>query len=456
MDNYLTRLFLNPKTGKQQLHLALPFSGWVLGEWIGPQAAVDSEKKPSSTWLDDLLDARFYEKTFDYVNQAVDAYEALAIQAVAEGYFLTDIVDRLVREIAPGAAPKPDWQQAIDRFYLSVASKNKRAEPPRHAEARDEPMLRLLDGQHVLRADPSRAEAVRAVAEAALADIKRRNTAKLPMYTWSINRLEIEAQCHDLLFDVHDQLGDNAAQFAAVRTAYKLVPSGGDRAGRLAWMQCYKYPQFREDAFETAFHQDENKSYDRIRMHPEYSAYAARRQAEVDAKRPITRWRAMHDPSPEADIAAAEAALKVRYPADYRTFLAERGSSKWAFHVGRHSKELTFAGAGELGDWQATFQHWLALMTKSQAELGEDWQAKHGVDRGSLHTVATPWDNSSCVAMSLASGPRFGHCFLWHHDEPGELVPAGESFAAALKTIEAGFLTGNRPLLLFLDMHIEP
>ena len=51
--------------------------------------------------------------------------------------------------------------------------------------------------------------------------------------------------------------------------------------------------------------------------------------------------------------------------------------------------------------------------------------------------------------MSLAEGRSQGHCYLWHHDEAYDLVPIGDNFDTAIKTVETGFISGDRRIRAF-------
>src|SRR5262245_7308959 len=86
---YLVRYFLNPMTRGRRQHLLLEDSDWVMAEQL-PDG--DRERDPTQ------LGNRYFEKTFESTDAAVLAFERLAAQSVAEGYFLTDNSDRFTRE----------------------------------------------------------------------------------------------------------------------------------------------------------------------------------------------------------------------------------------------------------------------------------------------------------------------------------------------------------------------
>lgn len=67
--------------------------------------------------------------------------------------------------------------------------------------------------------------------------------------------------------------------------------------------------------------------------------------------------------------------------------------------------------------------------------------------------VATPWDNSGCLVISLANGPTYGRCCHWDHDEAYDLVPIGDSFAAAVAALQSGFISGDATVRKFIGIH---
>lgn len=87
-------------------------------------------------------------------------------------------------------------------------------------------------------------------------------------------------------------------------------------------------------------------------------------------------------------------------------------------------------------------------------DVTSEWPAKHGVDRADLVSVATPWDNSRCLLMCIKSGPHFGACYLWDHDEPYDLVPFAPTFDIAVKRVMDDFSAGRQPVLSFLDVFV--
>jgi cell wall assembly regulator SMI1 len=451
MSHYLVRFFRQPRSGKQQRHLMLDDASWVLGEWIGAKNSLESRMAkigtPGFDPVQALMDDRFYEENFEDPTACVAAYEDLASRAVADGYVLVDMTDRMLDVIPDDAAPKPAWACALDQYVLDSAARKPIVGSPALEEARNEPLRHYLDALHRHRQNPDMATENLRTALIARNELDRRKVSGTPMYLWSIDPIEFEARIYQLLMQIHQQLGDTDAMFASIRKACDLVVNSY-RSECLAQMQCYHLPQYREDAFETAFKYAQF-GYDVIREHKDYAAYAKRRKGEVKTGKPFMRWQSMQEPSSAAEITGAEAALGVKFPDDYKAFLAERGRCKLSLMLGEETKELNFAGAPDLAIWKGVFDHWLETMGAARDNLTADWPAKHGVEARTLHSIATPWDNSSCVVMDLAPGPGHGRCFLWDHDEACDLIPIGNTFTAALTAIEVGIKYDTPPMRMF-------
>jgi hypothetical protein len=454
MSIYLARFYLHPDTGRQQEHLLLEDRKWVLGDWIGDKkdwmpAGFDAPNQdPSAKLRAELEASRFFERTFRNRKAAIAAFEDLGTKACAEGYFLTDVVEYTTKDIPAGASPKPGWQQEIDTAYLRILAGDYDSGPQELPEAETEPMWLRLKAERIYRWEKDHAQEALPVALAAREEIERRLAAEAGFYCWSISKAEIEGAIHELLYILFGELGDEANAFAAIRAAYDIA---GRRPEWLAWMQCFCYPEYREDAFETAFrYQERWGGYDQIVGHPEYSAFEARRKAEIASGSAYVRWRAMCEPSPEALIVEAEKKIGRPLPAGYRSFLSTRGKSQLMLHLGDSTSVMKFAGAGDLAIWGRVFQSWLGLAGGQDEARSEEWAAKFGVDGSELWSVATPWDNSSCLAISLADNATYGRCYLWHHDDAFELMPIGDSFELALEAIETGFLSGAGPIRSFL------
>jgi hypothetical protein len=432
MSIYLVRYLLNPATRGRQQHLLLEDSSWVLGQQL-PDG--DAESDPQQ------LGRRYFEETFENAGGAVLAFERLLAQSIEDGYFLTDITDRFTHEVPDDAKPKPAWQQAIDRYYLAMLHGNYDIALPDEPLARAEPMWMHLDAIRAWRFDKARAADALPIALAARAELKRRKAEKLAYYTWSLPWVEEDAGLDDLLFGIYGQLGDKDKAFAAIRAAEDLA-TNTYRAERLAAMQCYAFPQYREDAFDVAYRYAQY-GFGEVIAHPDYAAYAARREAAIAAGQPVLRWHAMCDPSSAEEIAAAEHDIGAKLPDDYRGFLLRRGKSRLDLMKGDDLTTLTFAAARDISIWGPVFRDWLDTMGDKEEAYSQAWARELGVDRHKLWSIATPWDNSRCLVISLAGDATHGRCYLWDHDDPYLLVPIGDSFAEAVATIESGFVSGD-------------
>lgn len=432
MSIYLVRYLLNPTTRGRRQHLLLEDSNWVLGQQL-PDGNTESDPQQ--------LGRRYFEQTFENAGGAVLAFERLFAHSIADGYFLTDITNRFTHELPDDAKPKPAWQQAIDRYYLAMLHEDYDIALPDEPLARAEPMWMHLDAIRAWRFDKARAADALPIALTARAALHWRKAEKRSYYTWSLPWVEEDSGLDELLFGIYRQLGDKDRAFAAIRSAEDLA-TNTYRAERLAAMQCYDFPQYREDAFDAAYRYS-RYGFGNVIAHPDYAAYAARREAETASGQPVLHWHAMCDPSSAEEIAAAERDIGAKLPNDYRDFLLGRGKSRLDLRKGDDDTTLTFAAAPDISIWGAVFQNWLDTMGDKEEGYSQDWARELGVDRNKLWSIATPWDNSRCLVISLAGDQTHGHCYLWDHDDAYLLVPIGDSFAEALATIESGFVSGD-------------
>jgi hypothetical protein len=455
MSDYLARFFLNPRTREQQRHLTTPWSEWVMGEkLIGHKGSL--EIPPDYT---DILagqtNPRFFEQRFERAADGVAAFESLAAKAVSDGFFLTDITHYSEDFIPSDAKPKPQWQQDVDRFYLQVIAEDYGPEPPADARVQTEPMWLLSKARHTRREDKALAAKAVPFALTARDLIGRRKGEEDKFYSWSLSNIDVAGDVEQELFLCYADLNDAPNAFVAIREACDLRATPF-RSENLALMQCFNFPQYREDAFEAAFtyakfgrEYGQRDGYEDIISTAGYAAFAKGRDEEIASGKGFVRWRAMSDPAPVEKIDAAEAEIGHKFPPDYRAQLAQRGRSQLAFYLKDDSSYLKFAAPGDLAVWGRVFQHWLDGSGDGDGVHSADWPTKFGVERRSLWSVATPWDNSSCMAICLAEGAAYGHCFLWRHEESYNLVRLGDSFDASVEALKSGFIAGDANIRSF-------
>ncbi len=455
MSDYLARFFLNPKTREQQRHLTTPWSEWVMGEkLIGHKGSLDIPPDYTDI-LAGQTNPKFFEQRFERAADGVAAFESLAAKAVSDGFFLTDITHYTEDFIPSHAKPKPQWQQDVDRFYLLVVAEDYGPEPPADPRVQTEPMWLLSKAKHTHRGEKALATKALSFALSAREIIGGLKDKEDKFYSWSLSNVDVAADVEQGLFRCYADLNDAPNAFAAIREAYDLRATPF-RAENLALMQCFNFPQYKEDAFEAAFTyakfgraHGQRDGYEEIISAPGYAAFAKRRDEEIASGKGFVRWRAMSDPAPIDKIDAAETEIGQKFPPDYRAQLAQRGRSQLAFYLSDDSSCLKFAAPGDLAVWGWVFQHWLDRSGDADGVHSADWPAKFGVERRSLWSVATPWDNSACMAICLAEGASYGHCFLWHHDESYSLVPLGNSFDASVEALKSGFIVGDAQIRSF-------
>jgi hypothetical protein len=457
MRGYFARFFVNHERTHRQLHL-------MEGTWVNAIRLVGDTKFVATNesavavgalGLDKLLAQSeandFFEKRFKMAADAVTAYEALAADARQAGGFLSDHQVYSSREVPETAKPKLAWQEALDRCLLTFTLGRFDWSLPIDPAAVREPIYLWLKAAQAYGDDPKKAASAKPLVVEAQTEVEHRSKAKTLCYSWSFPALEVEAEIYDLLYSVHINTGEDAAAFSAIQSAIAASISPG-RMRFLTWMQCYKFPQFRDDAFETAFgtpaeYQD---TYDLVMKHADYPAYVARRKLEIKSGKAISRWSAMTEPARVKQINAVEKFIGHKLPTSYRKFLKERGRSELNLLKKRQRKTLQFAGANDLVAWHETVQAWIVRSNGEASEIAAAWRRAHRIDYSQLCSVATPWDNSSALVMNLGPGQAFGRCFLWHHDEPSDLVPMGKDFDEALELVMRGFEKGDKRLKAFL------
>ncbi len=433
MRGYFARFYRNREARIHWMHLMNDY--WVLSELL---PADKDFVAPPDDWRDMKHDANylFEGRDFETMADAVAAYERLSDEALNAGCELTDLQEYTSREIPETAIQKPVWQQQLDHCLLDLERKRLDYSLPGAPEAASEPITLWLRSLQVHRGLPENAAQAKLQAEAALNEFQARAAAKAPIYTWSFPQVELEASIFDCLYSVYIHLSDDDAALDAINQALAASISPG-RIRVLCWMQMHRFPQYSDDAFEMAFSNPHfPEPYDLVFKHPEYAAYAARRKAELKAGQALTRWTLMAAPAKAGEIAAVETRLGRALPSDYRTFLSERGRSQLVFFDGDKRHIMQFAGASDLVAWHETVQHWLHMMIAGEPEISARWKSEFGIDHRQLWSVATPFDNSSALVISLADGPTFGHCFLWHHDDAAELIPFASNFGAAIAALE--------------------
>lgn len=182
---------------------------------------------------------------------------------------------------------------------------------------------------------------------------------------------------------------------------------------------------------------------------PGYADYEARRKAGASATG--WRWRP-GTPASEAAIRAAEQALGIRLPDDYRDFLLTRGETELLVRLPTSSSELRFYAPDELARQQHNFMNFIAHSKDELEEACAYFREHYGVSPRHLLPVAEPAQLSRCLLLHVEPGERYGWCFQWDHDGAWELEQPHPRFDVALKRLTEGIERRDAAQLAFFDL----
>ncbi|WP_375158204.1 SMI1/KNR4 family protein [Bradyrhizobium sp. RDT46] len=394
---------------------------------------------------------QYLREEFPDIADAAAAFRRDVAELVAAGYLETDHTKHSLRDLGPDPQAKPDWQKGLDELTILAlsaprADQAKQLEALKGTPAEHEPLYLW----HAARCDYARDDAVQAVrfAEQARDTIRARRAAGQPHYAWSIYENDLEGRILELLSDAYLEAGNPEASLKTIEYLCKTAPNH-DRILKRAELLCGYFPERREEAFDDAYQWSRFGGYEDIMAFPGYAEYEFRRKAGTSAKG--WRWKP-GAPASEADVSAAEQALGVRLPDDYRNFLLTRGETELLVRLPESSSELRFYAPGELATQLRNVLDFIAHSDDGLEEACAYFRKEYGVSLKHLVPVAEPSQLSRCLLLHVEPGAGYAQCFQWDHDGAWELEQKQPSFDVALKRLTDGIEQRDATQLAFFDL----
>ncbi len=398
--------------------------------------------------------APFVDERYGDGLTAVGDFLAAAATLRAHGFVETADTNYTLRKLPPDPEPKLGWRIALeDAVALALvsddASLGTRLAVLAAAAPRDEPLHLWVAASHHF-ATLRDADGALRLANEARAQFDRRRDTAAPLYVWSLSVGECEALIWDLTAEIHHARADFTAALRALRDAGEA--SGGiARSARLAAFICAHFPQYQEDAFDVVERYAEFGGYEAVTRLPAYGDYLRRRAGIAASPRPRFRWAFLREPAGEDDIRGAETQLGTPLPGAYRSFLGRFGHTDLVVQCGPKTSWLHFHPPRRLARERHDFERFISRVTPL-AKVEEHFRRSYGVSARHLLPVAGPHDISSDLLIHVEPGSRFGHCFLWSHDDAFVLEHPWPDFSAALGAIVQGIDAGDPAILGFFDL----
>ena len=403
-------------------------------------------------WKGDPDADQFLREEFSNIADAAAAFRRHVTELVAAGHVETTHTNYTLRDLGPDPQAKPDWQKGLDELMIlalsaPTAEQAKQLEALKGTPAEHEPLY-LWHAARRSHADGDEpAQAVR-FAEQARDTICARRATGQPHYAWSIAESDLEGRILELLSDAYLLADDPDAAVKMIEQLCKTAPSH-ERILKRAELLCGYFPHRREEAFDDAYQWSRFGGYDDIMAFPGYGEYEAQRKAGTSAKG--WRWKP-GTPARKADVSAAEQALGVRLPGDYRNFLLTHGETELLVRLPESSSELRFYAPAELAAQQRNVLDFIAHSEDEIEEACAYFRKEYGVSLKHLVPIAEPSQLSRCLLLHVETGDRYGQCFQWDHDGAWELEQEQPSFDVALKTLTDGIARRDATALAFFDL----
>ncbi len=404
------------------------------------------------------LPGEFLRQEFDTTRLSIAAFRHEVERLRAAGYVETHHTDYTLRDLGGDFTPKPAWQRLLDDAVMASFADPVEMQAQRLAalvgtRAAEEPMAAWLAARH---ASAIKSPDALERTEHARDMLLQREAAHRPCYAWSLPARAIKGHIYALL--AHRYLDaratpDASAALEAINIALDAYREE-DRLILQAWILSTHFPEREEDAYDSIYRHADRGGYESITARPSWAAYAARRAADTAAGRATWRWSGGHQPADAAAIAAAEAALDVRFPDAYRGFLQERGRCELFVRLPDEDTRLRFAGPDQLSRMREDFIHFITL-TDSEANAAASFRESYGVALRHLIPIAEPYDASNLVLLHTEPGDRHGRCFVWNHDGAWELVHEQPDFPAMLTMVLDGIARQEEPALDLFNISVE-
>lgn len=403
-------------------------------------------------WKGDPDADEFLRKTFSGIADAAACFRRHVADLVAAGYFETVHTQYTLRELPPDPEAKPDWQKGLDELMVlalaaPMAEQAAQLEALKGTPAEHEPLYLWHAARRGYSAGDDAAQTVR-LAEQARDTLVALRAAEQSHYAWSIYEGDLEGRILELLSDAYLEADNPDAALKTIEHLCKVAPSHA-RILKRAELLCGFFPERREEAFDDAYQWSRFGGYEDIMAFPGYAEYEAKRKAGTSKKG--WRWKP-RKPASEADVKAAEQALGVQLPDDYRKFLLTRGETELLVRLSESSSELRFYAPDELATQRRNLLDFIAHSEDELAEACAYFRKEYGVSLKHLVPVAEPSQLSRCLLLHVEPGECYGQCWQWDHDGAWELEQKQPSFGVALKALTDGIERRDTTQLAFFDL----
>jgi hypothetical protein len=403
-------------------------------------------------WKGDPDANEFLREEFAGMADAAACFRRHVAELVAAGYVETSHTNYTLRDLPTDPDIKPDWQKGLDELMIlalaaPMAEQARQLEALRGTPAEHEPLYLWHAARRGYSAGDDATQTVH-LAEQARDTLIARRAAGQPHYAWSIYEGDLEGRILELLSDVYLEADNPDAALKTIEHVCKVAPSNA-RFIKRAELLCGYFPERREEAFDAAYQWSRFGGYEDIMAFPGYAEYETQRKAGKSGKG--WRWK-RGTPAGEADVKAAEQALGVKLPDDYRKFLLKHGETELLVRLPESSSELRFYAPDELATQQRNVLDFIAHSEDELEEACAYFSKQYGVSLKHLVPIAEPSQLSRCLLLHVEPGERYGQCFQWDHDGAWELEQRQPSFDVALKALTDGIEQRDATQLAFFDL----
>ncbi|WJH39282.1 SMI1/KNR4 family protein [Aliirhizobium terrae] len=206
------------------------------------------------------------------------------------------------------------------------------------------------------------------------------------------------------------------------------------------------------DAYDAIYRIAGDSYFKEITSRDSFKAYAKHRLADQKAGRSTWRWSTATSPADEAAIAEVEHSLVIAYPEDYTNFLKDKGECRLFVRLPHEDAVLKFANPSQQVRMRDDFMNFV----RNPGVAGPDQIVVDGFGLSLDHLIpiAEPQYVSNLLLLYVGPGERYGHCYVWNHDDPWELVCEQPSFAAMKEKLLGGIVLKDPQALDLFNIHL--
>ena len=385
-------------------------------------------------------------ETFAAVDEAARAFRRKAESLLAEGFVEVEMAS------LTGQSPqKADWKRALDTIVIAVgADLLDQAELiaafASTAHGQEPQFVWAQIGRDL---DMGLEDAVAASARLAAAEalIQSRLDAGTPLYGFMRTPRKLASEIARLRVMIALQREDQAGALAAAKAECAWESSWEAVSIKLS-LQIQAGGQEQDAAFDELYANREIPTLAPLTHMPGFADYAAGRDAKRAARRAdgeAYEWSEAASPASAEEIAAAEAALGLALPRDYKDFLRIKGLERMSVEDEEESSAIVFLRAGQLVRKRDNFR----LFTGMDLTIyGDDSEIEGNVGLDELVPIADCAIQSNSILLQPGDHDRY---FVWFHDSKAELYPVASSFAELIYRLQRGVPDGDRTVRAFFE-----